>query len=181
MSARKKTKLCWHCHGTIAAEATHCAYCGERSELPRAQPHSYFPPDVVEIEETPQESPQTPQQSLKGDAMSSRLSSAKTWLSSQISEFTSRDSRQRESSPSPIPLLCFIYGIFLAICAISLRLFAKGGVLQLEFRASWWWVYLCLASLLIWSGSLYFQSDSDQEKSSSREHSTPLEGEHDAH
>ena len=179
MSARKKTKLCWHCHGTIAAEATHCAYCGERSESPRAQPHSYFPPDVAELEEEPQESLKKPEP-LTGDAMPNRLSSAKNWLSSQMGDF-SREKWQKGLNPAPIPLLSYIFGIFLAVSAICLRLFAKGGVLTLEFRASWWWVYLCLASLLIWTGSLYFQSATDRETSFTREHSTPTEGENDAH
>lgn len=177
MSARKKTKLCWHCHGTIAAEASHCPYCGERCEAPKEAP-SYFPP---EIEEEPLELTENSQKSHLGESMPRRLSTARNWLTSRVKNLSSQREGQTSVFAAFIPLLCYSYGLFLANCAICLCLFSRKGVLRLEFSSGWWWWYLCFASALIWCGSLYCQPGSEHREPLYENPPNPLEEENDAH
>lgn len=149
MSARKKTKLCWHCHGTIPAEATHCAYCGEHCESPQPTAASYFPPLT-------QEDQGGREHSADSDEITSPLHPKTTnWnrLTKRFHLGLSALVKFGRNEPA-CSFLFLSWGIFLAFLAIGLSLFTSGDRLQIELSARYWWAYGLAASAMIWFGSL---------------------------
>lgn len=157
MSARKKTKLCWHCHGTIPAEMTHCAYCGEDCDSSQPPGVPYFPPysqqenssdsiENVSAEIEPDiESPVTDQDQRTSKSISTYLSSVKcSWHHPMLS------------------ILCLIWGIFAAFLALTLCAFSNERGLYLQLPAQNWWKFALLASAFLWISSLLPQISKDE-------------------
>lgn len=149
MSARKKTKLCWHCHGTISIEATHCAYCGEHCESHRSTTAPYFPPLADEeksVEVTTSD---------RDEAASQKLF-CRTWWG-QFQELLKIRSkillRFLRDEPS-CSFLLLTWGIFFALLTICLSVFTAKDQLIIALSTRFWWIYGLIASTLIWIGLL---------------------------
>lgn len=163
MSARKKTKLCWHCHGTIPADVTHCAYCGERCELSKPEASPYFPPYPGDHSDTDRPSDASqPELGIAAERAPESNSGLAGYL--DLRGFFQRCWHQIEF-PNLMPALLLCWGAFFGILALFLCFFSEGPLLQVQLRADRWWGYLLFASALIWTGYLRLTKGTGQEHS----------------
>ncbi|MCI5051580.1 MAG: hypothetical protein MRY21_00405 [Simkaniaceae bacterium] len=125
---QEKTKLCFHCEGSVPFDADSCIYCGNSLVQTSESPFQFTEP--AEQSYAPPYATQEPQEE-------------------QAASF--EEPIQAESVRF-IPLVMFIFGTFLALLATGLFLFGSGGALILKFNATLWPMWALFAVPLIYFG-----------------------------
>lgn len=151
MKTQDRQKICSHCDGRIAIEASTCLYCGmpllsekapeikNRDTLSEQQSvDSLYPP--------PYSSKATSQ--LHGDKefTGTFKTPIKPKPLTQESSLNVNTSNETQEPSGFIPILLTLLGSNLFILGLMQALFSDHGVLRLEWKSGYWFVF-CLASL----------------------------------
>lgn len=161
MSAKNR-KLCFNCDGSVHIHATKCPYCGANLsaapvEAQVAVEEPVPPPPYVararELEEVP-----PPVYSVapveRKESRSERIEEPK------------EPARREVADPKAVlmPMFLIIPGAFFFLFGMMLLLFSHDGVLTLRWNAHYWYLYLGLATPLLYFGWRFLHRESHEEE-----------------
>lgn len=143
MSATPKKKLCWNCEGRVAQVDENCPFCGvylSSSSLINQQDESstHIAPYRPSTDKTIPASP-----------YGNKEEEAKDEESSEIMQEEALNPNQRSNLLSFTLLLA---GSVFLVFGLILLIFSRQGTLTLQWNASYWFAYLGLAIVLLFSG-----------------------------
>lgn len=159
MKPTDRQKVCSNCDGSIAFDAAVCAYCGsEQVESDSAQ-MQLFKHQALQESLTSLYSPPYSQRSSTNPAQESEPVKKKADTFKEVKSVTAglgahamninpseADENEAQKQSGLLPILFLSVGSNLCVLGLIQCLFSEGGLLKLEWDASYWFIY-CLISL----------------------------------
>lgn len=172
MKPTEKEKLCFNCEGRIPRHADICPFCGTDQTINKVQnsfqaplfqtqslkdslTSLYTPPyqgkrpqftqPSLPVEEVSEPEP-TPDHSMYRDV------THKHPMKDPLIGATVENDTPSSSPSSLWPVIFLITGVNLLILGLMQVLFAKNGILHLEWDASYWFIYCLLSAVLLFLG-----------------------------
>ncbi|MBS0622182.1 MAG: hypothetical protein JSR80_04400 [Verrucomicrobia bacterium] len=158
---KKNRKLCWNCDGSVHIHATKCPYCGSDlvAEQP-SQPLAVPPAPKVQTQSSSLPPPPPPPYVRQ---VAPALPPEPEPL---IFQPTEQANEPKRGNGGFISLLLLLPGAFFLLFAFLLLLFAKEGLLSLEWKAKYWWIYLSLSIPMLYFGWRFLKVDEESTSNS---------------
>lgn len=145
MSAIPKKKLCWNCDGRVALSDENCPYCGvylSSSSLINQQNENstHIAPYQTGSDKS---IPASPYEMKKNEEESKAEDST---------ELVHEEALNPSQKSALLPLALMLAGSVLLVFGLILLTFSHQGTLTLQWNASYWFVYLGAASIMLFVG-----------------------------
>lgn len=144
MSAIPKKKLCWNCEGRVSFSVENCPFCGvylSSSSLINQQDESstHIPPYRTSSDKSIPASPYN----MNDDE------EIKTEDSNEDIQEEALNTNQKSNL---LPFILLLAGSVFLVFGLILLIFSRQGTLTLQWDASYWFVYLGMAVVLLFVG-----------------------------
>jgi hypothetical protein len=149
-----RQKICPHCEGRIVIDATHCLYCGmpvssleKPKEAVETNPlHSLYPPSYSNKPLETMKNDKISPKPFSKDARDNQLSAALGKYSYSPTTPIVNAEEKKEEASSFSPLFFLLLGSNLMVIGLLQLLFAEKGLLTLQWKSHYWYLY-CLIAL----------------------------------
>lgn len=143
MSAIPKKKLCWNCDGRVALPDENCPYCGvylSSSTLlnPQNESATHIPPYSSGSDKSIPPSPYNLKENEE--------------IIDEDKEEIQEKALNPNNNNSLLPFILLLPGSVFLIFGFILLIFSQQETLTLQWNTSYWFVYLGIASLLLFTG-----------------------------
>lgn len=149
MSALPKKKLCWNCEGRVAYSDENCTYCGvylSSSSLINQNDESSTHIAPLAPYRPKKEDTSIPHASFKNNFNEESGDSDQD----ELEDMTPEAENSQHSGLLPFCLL--LSGSIFFIFGLILFIFSRQGMLTLQWDASYWFLYLGVAAILLFLG-----------------------------
>lgn len=163
MKPKDRQKICSNCDGRIAIDSEHCPYCGtlatampreETSEPAPLFDHQSIQDSLTSLYTPPYSNKSTP--SMKQDKMRPKPITKENHdnqLSASLGKYNYSQSslpvidteEKSEEKSSFSPLLFLLLGSNMLVIGLLQLFFSEGGILRLEWKSKYWFVYCLIA------------------------------------
>lgn len=147
MSAITKKKLCWNCEGRVAQADENCPYCGvylSSSSLINS-------PDQSSTHIAPY-GPGTDKSIPASPYGLNKNNGEPEAKEEEVNEIVQEEALNPQHKSNLLPFMLLLAGSIFLVFGLILLVFSRQGVLTLQWDASYWFVYLGLAVVLLFSG-----------------------------
>lgn len=145
MNAIPKKKLCWNCEGRVALAEENCPYCGvylSSSTLINQQ-------DESSTHIAPYHSSSDKSIPVSPYSQGNREEEA---ITEETTDPTQEEALNPNQKSNLLSLVLLLAGSIFLVFGLILLIFSREGTLTLQWNASYWFVYLGAAVLLLFSG-----------------------------
>lgn len=145
MNAIPKKKMCWNCEGRVAFSDENCPYCGvylSSSSLinPQNESSTHIPPYRTGSDKSIPASPY---------GMNKDVEEEKT---EDTTESVQEEALNPTQSSTVLPFVLLLASSVFLVFGLILLVFSNQGTLTLQWNASYWFVYLGTAAVLLFIG-----------------------------
>ncbi len=150
MKTVEKHKLCPNCEARVPLEATLCPFCASELNMEAPRSSTLFQSQTLEDSVASLYTP--PYQSSNRSASLSHSSAESSLYKKNAPAQQPQAEAPVERKSSLVPSILMFAGSTLLLLGLMLVIFAREGTLQLEWDASYWFIYALIGAPLLYFG-----------------------------
>jgi ribosomal protein L40E len=178
-----RTKVCWSCEAEVNYEATYCPFCGtdlltstmdskenqpsqddrfEKQSLEESLASLYKPPYSIRNRQglgVPDEREEPQFKQVEPPKQEHPLFQSYETLEAErpVAKVSEKEGEEKKEGGGVLPLLLLLTGIHLVVLGILILFFSKGGIVSLEWNASYWFFYVLIGVALSYLGARFLK------------------------